>query len=245
MFSVGCDLVFIDPLDEAVAGECLRDLLCGEGRVTGAATIAITGTAGGDVLEDASLLRHGCVSSRIRLLRDRRPLRQDSMHRGARTQRTIVARRRRGDRSRDVLIERWHLGARPSRRRRRATNMKPEWTLRHVFVRLEELAADREREQVATLAGPIRPACELHGWTPAHGLRTNNFAAVASMCPLCAAERDQRRREAEAPVVEVVDLKLHSAGAYVATSCGRRSEAGAKRRARSSPARSRSATCCN
>jgi hypothetical protein len=27
MFSVGCDLVFIDPLAEAEAGECLRNLL--------------------------------------------------------------------------------------------------------------------------------------------------------------------------------------------------------------------------
>jgi hypothetical protein len=92
--------------------------------------------------------------------------------------------------------------------------MKPRRTLRQVVVRLEELAAEREREQVAALAGPIRPACELHGWSPAHGLRTNNFAAVAGMCPLCAAERDQRRREEEAPAVAVVELKLHSAGGY-------------------------------
>ena len=35
--------------------------------------------------------------------------------------------------------------------------------MRHVFVRLEELAAERERGQVAALAGPIRHACELHG----------------------------------------------------------------------------------
>ena len=33
------------------------------------------------------------------------------------------------------------------------------------------------------------------------------------MCPLCAWERDQRRREEEAPAVEVVELKLRSAGA--------------------------------
>jgi hypothetical protein len=92
--------------------------------------------------------------------------------------------------------------------------MKPGRTLRHVLVRLEELAAEREREQVAALAGPIRHACELHGWSPAHGLRTNNFAAVASMCPLCAAERDQRRREEEAPAVEVVESNVHLAGAY-------------------------------
>jgi hypothetical protein len=93
--------------------------------------------------------------------------------------------------------------SRPSRR-----------TVQSVLRRLEELQDERARERVDTLAGPIRAACELHGWTPVYGLRTNNFAAVASMCPFCAWERDQRRREQEAPAVEVVELNPHSAGAY-------------------------------
>jgi uncharacterized Zn finger protein (UPF0148 family) len=90
----------------------------------------------------------------------------------------------------------------------------PRRTLQSVVRRLEELQDERAREQVDTLAGPIRAACELHDWTPVYGLRTNNFAAAASMCPFCARERDQRRREQEAPAVEVVELSRHSAGAY-------------------------------
>jgi uncharacterized Zn finger protein (UPF0148 family) len=76
-----------------------------------------------------------------------------------------------------------------------------------------ELQDERIREQVNTLTGPIRAACELHDWTPVYGLRTNNFAAAASMCPFCARERDQRRREQEAPAVQVVEMNLRSAGA--------------------------------
>jgi hypothetical protein len=90
----------------------------------------------------------------------------------------------------------------------------PRRTLQSVLQRLAELQDERTCEQVNTLTGPIRPACELHDWTPVYGLRTNNFAAAASMCPFCARERDQRRREQEAPAVEVVELNLYSSGAY-------------------------------
>src|SRR5262245_37835053 len=90
----------------------------------------------------------------------------------------------------------------------------PRRTLQSVLQRLEQQEAERQRESVNTLAGPIRAACELHGWTPVYGLRTTNFAAAASMCPFCARERDQRLREQEAPAVEIVELNLPSAGAY-------------------------------
>jgi uncharacterized Zn finger protein (UPF0148 family) len=90
----------------------------------------------------------------------------------------------------------------------------PHRAAQSVLQLLAELQDGRAREQVDTLAGPIRPACELHGWTPVYGLRTNNFAAVASMCPFCARERDQSRREQEAPAVLVVEANVRSAGAY-------------------------------
>jgi hypothetical protein len=90
---------------------------------------------------------------------------------------------------------------------------KPKRTLPAVLAKLEQIAAERERVAVATLAGPIRPACELHGWSPELGLRSNNFSAIASLCPHCTEEREQRRREEQQPAVETVELDLGSAGA--------------------------------
>jgi hypothetical protein len=91
---------------------------------------------------------------------------------------------------------------------------KPKRTLPAVLAKLEQIAAEREREQIAELAGPIRPACHEHGWSPERGLRSNNFSAIASMCPVCTEEREQRRREEEEPAVESVELNLHSAGVH-------------------------------
>jgi hypothetical protein len=71
--------------------------------------------------------------------------------------------------------------------------------------RIEEHGEQRHREHLARIAPVVRPACTRHGWHPP-GPGTLNMDALASLCPLCRAERQQAEREAEAPEVQTLDV---------------------------------------
>jgi hypothetical protein len=74
---------------------------------------------------------------------------------------------------------------------------------RTTAARLEQLEA--EREVLQRLAPIQRPACPEHGWHPP-GPGTNNYSALASLCPYCREERKRAEREAAAPEVKTIDF---------------------------------------
>jgi len=99
---------------------------------------------------------------------------------------------------------------------------------RTTAAKLERLEAERDRAVVNARAGPIRPACERHGWTPEGGLRSNNFSAVASLCPGCREERKKAEREAAAPEVRYIDFSSLPEGSTAAKAWAAAKEAQAK-----------------
>jgi len=106
---------------------------------------------------------------------------------------------------------------------------QPSRTSKWVLERLEEAEDRHHRSEVRRLAGlPPRVACERHGWSPEGGVRTNNWAAVASLCPYCREARRKAEREAAAPEVRHIDFGALPPGSLAARLWDEAREAQAK-----------------
>jgi hypothetical protein len=112
----------------------------------------------------------------------------------------------------------------------------PQRTPRWVLERLEEVEAKHHRDEVKRLANlPPRAACEKHGWSPEGGCKSNNWSAIASLCPHCRTERRRAEKEAEQPEMRTIDFAQLPVGSLASKLWERAQERQAAARGVTSP----------
>ena len=94
--------------------------------------------------------------------------------------------------------------------------MKPARTpfavLDRLASRIEEIGEERHRAYVDSVVPP-RAACQRHGWSPS-GPGSNNWDALASLCPGCYEERRERDREQETPETRTIEVNPFAGSLY-------------------------------
>jgi hypothetical protein len=82
----------------------------------------------------------------------------------------------------------------------------PAAVLNRLAARIEEIGEERHRRRLAEMF-PAPPACPHHGWSPP-GPGLIDATALSSLCPGCREERRRAQREAEAPEVVTLEVRL-------------------------------------